>query len=218
MNFKLNQARLPRCTVSYGVGEIGGAVAYGVMAAAAVASTVVSIKSAQAQADAQRDAARYQAAVAANNQTIANSNAALTEAEGRIKEGAVREKTAQEMGGILAAEGASGVDTGFGTAVRLQEDTARLGETDALTTRNIYHNKAIAFENQASAFAGEIGMDNSAAEYATKAGYLSQAGSLASGVSSVASKWDKWAPSSPSTPAATSFSAPDKGKFSESWT
>ena len=125
----------------------------------------------------------YQAQVAANNQNIANQNAALSIQEGQQKEAASRQLTAQRSAKIAADVGASGMDNSFGSAVRLQADTASLGETDALTIRNNAQNQAIGFQNQGAAFGAQANEDQTA-------GWLNSFSSLASGTAKTAKAYN----------------------------
>jgi hypothetical protein len=132
---------------------------------------------------------QYQAAVAQNNQTIANENATLALQQGQQQEAAKQQQTAQLGGKITAAEAGAGIDPTFGTATRLQSDTASLGETDALTIRTNAENTAAGYRNQGLQFQAQAGMDQTAASNALTAGALNAFGSFASSSSSVASKW-----------------------------
>jgi hypothetical protein len=198
MNFMINKARFPRCTVA---GGYGIEVAIGVGIASLIASTAMGVSSAQQAASAREDAARYQAAVAENNATLAKNNASLALQTGEKQVQESQEAFARKMGGIITAESASGVDTGFGTAVRLQSDTAKLGESDILTIRNLAQNKAISFINQEGGFNAQSSLYGNAASNARTAGYLEMGGSLASGTAKVSDKWKDW-----QTPATTSAS------------
>ena len=160
--------------------------------AASATATVSNMAAAQQQASAQNQMYQYQAAVAQNNQTIANANADLALKQGQAQEAAKREQTAQAEGNIRAVMGASGMDAGFGTASRLQGDTANLGETDALTIRSNSQNTATGYRNQGLNFAGQASMDQAAASNALTAGNLNTFSSFAGGASSVANTYKKY--------------------------
>lgn len=160
-------------------------VMYYVEAAAAAASVAGAAESAHAQ----NQAYQYQAAVSRNNQTIAEQNAQLALQQGQQQEAAKRQQTAQTEGRIGAMLSAEGVDPTFGTALRLQSDTAKLGETDALTIRTNAKNTATGYQNQGLAFGAQAQMDQAAARNALTAGSLNEFSSFASGTSTVANKW-----------------------------
>jgi hypothetical protein len=103
---------------------------------AAVVGAGVSAYSAYESGQAQQDAARYQAAVARNNQIIADQYAAAEVAKGQRLEDMKRLETAQRQGAVKAAAAANGLDVDRGSPLRLQEDTALLGEFDAQTIRS----------------------------------------------------------------------------------
>ena len=148
---------------------------YGEIAAIVVSTAVSAAAAAQS--------ASYQAQVAENNQNIAHQNAALSIQEGTQKEAASSQLTAQREAKIAAEVGASGMDNSFGSAVRLEADTASLGETDALTIRNNALNQAIGYQNQGSAFGAQANQDQTA-------GWLNSFSSLASGTAKTAQAYN----------------------------
>lgn len=95
------------------------------------------------KANAQRDEAYmragshdYLAQVARNNAVIAEQNAKYAEQKGQVKEGILRERSQQFIGNQRAHIAAAGIEGGMGSALRLQEDTARIGDFEGLTARN----------------------------------------------------------------------------------
>ena len=141
---------------------------------------------------AQADAAAYQAAVARNNQTVAESNAAYALQAGKIAEQAQRQKTAQLVGAQRAQMAASGVDISSGTPLNLQQSQQQVGELDALTIRNNAMRQAYGYQVQASDFGANAGMLDMTAKNARTAGTIGALSSLVGGASSVADKWLKW--------------------------
>ena len=99
---------------------------YAVYAAEAI-GTAATVAGAIQSSRAQSQAEQYQAAVSRNNQTVAEQNAQLALQQGQQQEAAKRQQTAQTEGRIGAMLSAEGVDPTFGTALRLQSDTAKLG-------------------------------------------------------------------------------------------
>lgn len=163
------------------------------MATLALAATVVgagaSAYGAYQQGQAQSEAAQYQAAVARNNQTIANQNAQYAVQEGQAMEQAKREQTAQMIGTQRAQAGALGLDPNSGSALRLQKDTSRLGETDALTIRNNAARASYGYTTQGINFSNQGQLDMMTAKNAAAGGQLGAFSSLIGGASSVSDKW-----------------------------
>lgn len=121
-----------------------------------IASLAVSAYSAVQQQRAQNAAAEYNRKVQLNNAQIAEMRAKSVEERGAVQEKQLRLQIAQKKGQQRSALAASGVVVDEGTALEILEDTAALGEEDALTLR---HNTAMeawglrtqrfAFESQA---------------------------------------------------------------------
>ena len=154
---------------------------------AALASTAVGVYSSMAQADAQEDAARYNAAVAEND-----ANAAAQQSQYEAQR--IRDRNRR----ILASQRANQAKSGLaltGSFSDVQLDSAIQGEMDALAA--IYTGQINAGSAEARAQLSR--MEGRAAK---RAGYLGAGGSLLTGASGVASI-------SASTPKAQpSFSAP----------
>lgn len=158
----------------------------------AASSAVVGGVSAYESGQAQRQAGEYQAAVARNNQVLAEQNAQAEEARGRVLEEAKRNETANRQSGIRAAAGASGLDVNTGSPLRLQEDTALLGEQDALTVRNNAMRAAHGFRVQGMNYGAQAQLDMMTAENASRAGALGAWSSIIGGASSVGDKWARF--------------------------
>lgn len=149
-------------------------VAYATLAAT-VAAAGVAAYSAEKQA-------HYQRAVADNNAKIASANATLALQKGQTEEQAKRTATAQMISKERAMVGAAGVDVNTGSPLKVQSDTAELGELDALTIRSNAARSAWNARNQ------QMGFESEGAQ-ASSAGNLEAFSSLLGGASSFASKW-----------------------------
>ena len=136
-------------------------------------------------ASASQQSGAYQAQVAANNQVIANQNADLALFKGNQAEQQSRQRTAQMVGADRAGFGASGVDPNSGSAVRVQSDTARIGEMDAQTIADNAQRSAWGFQRQAEAFGAESQFDTARGEQGAMA-------SLIGGGADFAAKWTKY--------------------------
>jgi len=171
----------------FGVTEL----AYAALAASA-AATATSAYSAYSQGQAQQRAANYQAAVALNNQKIAQGYAQAEVEKGKRLEEAKRLQTADVQGKVRAAVGASGLEVNAGSPVRLQADTARLGELDAQTIRNNSQRAAYGYTVQGLNYSAQAGLDEMTANDASRAGALGAFSSIIGGASGVSDKWLKY--------------------------
>lgn len=152
-------------------------------------SAGVSAYGAIQQGKAQSAALEYQAQVARNNQTIASQYSQQAIADGENKVAAKQQQTAQMIGAQRAAMAANGVDLDSGSPLRLQEDSAKLGNLDALTIRNNAAREAYGYQLQGLSYAQQAQLDQSAADNAVTAGNLNAFSSIVGGASSLGSKW-----------------------------
>lgn len=152
-------------------------------------STAMSAYGAQQQADAQAQAAQYQAQVALNNQKIAGQYAQQAIADGENKVAAKQQQTSQMIGAQRAAMAANGVQLDSGSPLRLQEDTAKLGNVDALTIRNNAAREAYGYQLQGVSYGQQAQLDEATASNAVTAGNLNMFSSIIGGAASLGSKW-----------------------------
>lgn len=144
------------------------------------------------QASAQADAAKYQQAVARNNQIIAQQNAEVAARAGGIQAEQRDMRTRAVVGAQEAGQGASGIDLESDSLKRVRESTSQLGRFDAAT---IMANTGLQVRNdinQATAFGSEADLAGARARSATAAGPLNAFSSLISSGSAFADKWDKY--------------------------
>lgn len=135
----------------------GLAIAGGVQALGALSS-----------GESQSEALGYSADVASNNATLALQAGDMNARRQQML-------SSQKIGAERAGYGASGIDSGSGSALDVLGSSAMNGELDKL---NILHGaqvQAINFENQAA-------IDRSQADSAKNAGLFGAAGALAGGV------------------------------------
>lgn len=182
-------------TVTIGALSISAAVANTMLAVgaiAAVTSTVLGTVSSVQQGKQQQAMYNYQAKVAEENAKIANKNAA-TERQTGIEEARLqRIKTLQAVGSQQTAMAANGMDVTQGTSLDIIEDTAAMGELDALQIQTNYERKAQSYEAQANNFNNQASMDVIAGKNAYTAGQIKAVQTGLNGVSKtvgVASKW-----------------------------
>jgi hypothetical protein len=163
------------------------------LAAGSLVSTVVGAgisaygQSKTAQANAQ--AATYQAQVAANNQKIAQQNAQFSLASGRQQAQIQDIKTGQNLGQIKAAQAASGLDVNTGSNLDVQQSAAEIGRLDTLTIMNNAMKQSGGFLAQGQQFTAESQLDTMKASAAQTAGSIGVASSILGGASSFSDKW-----------------------------
>lgn len=157
--------------------------------ASAAAGTAVSAYSSYEQGKAQQQQALYQSAVALNNQKIAQQYATAELQKGDVQEQEKRQQTAQAISAERAAVGANGLDVNTGSPLRLQADTAAVGELDAQTIRNNAQRAAYGYEVQGMNFAANAGLEESAAANAARFGALGAFSSIIGGATTVSNRW-----------------------------
>lgn len=176
------------CVFTTILGSVGLAiaanVALGVGAVAGIAGSALGAVSSYQQGKAQAAAARQQALVARQNQQIALENAAMERQEGLEEARRQRMAMLQEIGKQQVGLAANGVDVNFGTSLDMIEDTAMLGELDALTIEYNAEKRARNYDLQAYNYANESNLAMYEARNARTAGNM---GAIAGGLKTVGS-------------------------------
>lgn len=163
-----------------------------VLAVTAVAGAVMGAVSAVQEGKQQQAMYNYQAEVAKQNAEIAQRNAD-TERQTGIEEARLqRMKTLQAVGSQQAAMAANGMDITQGTSLDIIEDTAAMGELDALQIQTNYERKALAYEQQANNFQNEATMDIYAGKNAYSAGKMKAISAGIGGLGDALSVSGKW--------------------------
>lgn len=155
-------------------------------------STAVGVASSIQQAQAQKNAANYQAQVAKNNAWLAEKQAQDTEDRGAEAERQHRVKVNQVMGAQRAAMAGQGADLSSGSPLDILSDTAAAGTMDALTTRNNFGRDAAGLRMQGANYQQQAGLYEMQASNAGAAGWLGASSSLLSGASSIGGKWAQY--------------------------
>lgn len=161
-------------------------------AVATIASTTLGIVSSVQQGKQQQAMYNYQAQVAEENAKIANKNAANERQTGIEEARLQRMKTLQAVGSQQAAMAANGMDITQGTSLDIIEDTAAMGELDALQIQTNYERKALAYEQQGLNFNNEARMDVIAGKNAYKTGMVKGVQTGLNGVSKLTNVSSKW--------------------------
>lgn len=158
--------------------------------------TGISLFGASQQADAAEQAgeARYQemmyrAAIAERNTEIAEQNADYEFWVGEHEAQRVGLAGAERLGMIRAAQGASGLDVGFGSNVRVQESQQMVNTHDVATTRANAARRAYGHMIEAESATASGQLARMGATSAREAASNNAASSLLSGASSVSGRW-----------------------------
>jgi hypothetical protein len=157
-----------------------------------IVSTTMGIVGSVQQGKATQAQYNYQAEVNKRNAEVAQQNADQKRQEGIEESRMQRIKTLQRIGAQQAAMAANGIDISSGTALDTVEDTAAMGELDALTTRYNAETQAQAYENQANNFSNQANLDVFAGANAYQASKINAIGVAGQGMAqmgSVASNW-----------------------------
>lgn len=147
---------------------------------AGLGSSLVSSIGQSMQSRAATQSAKYNAAIAANNQVIAKQNATAAMQEGEANASASSQKTKAQLGGILANQGASGVDINSGSSVDVRSSAAQNGELNAINIRADAARRAYGYQTDAAQYGLQEKMDKSEAKNAAISGDINAAGTLLS--------------------------------------
>lgn len=148
--------------------------------------TIMRMQGQAQQAQAMQASANYQAAVARNNQMIANFQAQDALERGKIAARRSRMATAQLKGRQRTAQAGMGVIVDEDSSLDLLGDTAELGMLDELGIQANAEREAFQLRSRAQNFGNEAALLNLRVANAPGSGAL---GTAVSGLGSVASKW-----------------------------
>ena len=151
-----------------------------------IAGTITSGVGAIQSADAQKQAAEYNADMMRYSARLSDIRGQQALAKGTLAEKQHRLKVGQLMGQQRAAYGASGVLVDEGSTFDVLAETQHLGDADALTIR---HNTALDVWNiksQGVGYQNQSSLYQAQADSAMTGGYLSAGSSLLTGVGNAA--------------------------------
>jgi hypothetical protein len=139
--------------------------------------TGMSMLGQQQQANSTQQQAQYMAALANNQQIIAEENAQAALNQGIVAEQNQRLLNAGAIGTQRARLAANGVDLGSGSALDVQSDTAEMGELSSLSLRNQAEQRAYPYQVQAqnAAYNADLATFN-ANQYSPFQGFLGGGG------------------------------------------
>ncbi len=135
-------------------------------------------------------ASLYNAQIADNNAQIAAQNAQWAAEEGVQKGAAEQMKMRAREGGILANQGASGVDVASKSSVDVRDSARQLGMLDVMTIRANAARKAYGYQIEEAGFRAEGGLRRQEAKNAERAGQSAAIGTLLGGAAKAAAYGD----------------------------
>jgi hypothetical protein len=136
-----------------------------------------------------KNAATYQAQVAANNAEIAKRNANYSEEAGQAQAAAVSLKGAATAGKIKTAQAASGVSVNTGSNVDVQISDREVSKLNAEQTLSNADLQAYGYRTAATGYEAESQLDLEEAKQAPIGADLAAAGGVLSSASSLGLKW-----------------------------
>lgn len=163
-------------------------IAVAALALSAV-GTGIGIMGQMQQAKAQASAANYQSEVAANNAKIATQNATWANQAGEQQQAQAQLKTRAQVGGILAAQAASGVDVNKGSTIDVRSSAAETGQLDALTLRSNAARQAYGYDVQSTSDTAQSQLDSATASNIESAAPINAASTFLGGAGNAASKY-----------------------------
>ena len=166
-----------------------GATFAGIGTALSAVSAVTGAMGQMQSAKAQKQNLNFQAQVASANSQIQQQNAELASQTGTAIETQQQLKNRATMGGILAAQGANGLDVNSPSAINIRSGAETMGNLDVNTIKNEYARQAWGFGAQSSVLAQESAMEKSQAKQEMSAGYVNAGSSLLSGAGSAAKSY-----------------------------
>lgn len=132
---------------------------------------------------------KYKAQIAQYNAMIAAQNSDYALQKGEIEAQGYGLKARQQMGKIVTALSASGLDVNSGSAAMVKESQHQVAMMDLDQLRSNAAKTAYDYRVQSTAFQNEAMLNNMAAEDSSRAGFLGGLSSLIGMSGSVADKW-----------------------------
>ncbi len=160
--------------------------------AATAIGGIVSAGSAIYQGMAASSQAKYQAAVARNNQQIANQNARTAVQAGEQAAQQNDFRTRALIGQQAAAQGANNLDVNSGSPSQVRQSTAELGRYSSLSIISNANERGYSDIVAGQAQGDQAQADLAAGSNAQIAGGINAAGSFLSSAGSFADKWNTY--------------------------
>lgn len=183
-------------TAAAGTGLFGGLISaqtaaeigVGTSLASGALGAVGSIRTAEAQ----KDAANYQAAVDLNNQKLAGYYANTAAAKGASDLSREQQKAKQQKDLIVAAQGASGIDVASGSSEDVRRSQDILNNLDALTIMSNTNQQYYGYQVAGTNAGNEAGLKQLEASQTGAEAALGATSSLVSGASGAANQYLSW--------------------------
>ena len=164
-----------------------------------IVSTTMSVVSNIKQSKATQAQYNYQAEVEKQNAKIANENAAQERQSGLEEARLQRMKTLQAIGSQQVAMGANNIDVTQGTALDTIEDTAQMGELDALMVQYNSERTAQNYEQTANNYLNQSNLDKMAAQNVKSVRGWNTAATIAGGLGDLGMTMSKTSWKKPAT-------------------
>lgn len=156
---------------------------------ASIAGAGVGALGAIKQGQAEKSSAEYNAQIAANNAKLATQNAGFAAKEGEAQAEASSLKTRAQVGGIVANQGAAGVDVNTGSAVDVRSSAAQLGELSALDIRSNAARQAYGYQTESTGSTAQSQLDKMQGANAGPAGSINAGATLLGGLGSASTNY-----------------------------
>lgn len=163
-------------------------VGVGTSLASGALGAVGAVRTAQAQGD----AAKYQAAVDLNNQKLSSYYADTAAAKGSVDLQQQQQKSKQQLDLIRASQAASGVDVASGSSEDVRNSQEILNNLDALTIMSNTAQQYYGYQVQGTNAANQAGLDEMRASQSGPEAALGATSSLVSGASGAANQYLNW--------------------------
>jgi len=156
-----------------------------------VMGTVLGATSTIQSSKAQAASYENQASAADQNAKIAERQAQTAAESGAQEEKEMRRRGAATIGTQKAGFGASGIDSGSGSAVEVTNDTSTQNELDALAIRRNSANQVWGYQAEQTNYKNQASAARASAKNAKSTGLTSAFGTVLTGVSKLQSKYGK---------------------------
>lgn len=163
-------------------------VGVGTSLASGALGAVGAVRTAQAQGD----AAKYQAAVDLNNQKLSSYYADTAAAKGSVDLQQQQQKSKQQLDLIRASQAASGVDVASGSSEDVRNSQEILNNLDALTIMSNTAQSYYGYQVKGTNAGNQADLDQMRASQAGPAAALGATSSLVSGASGAANQYLNW--------------------------
>lgn len=157
--------------------------------AMSVGSSLLGAAGAKRQGEAQAQTLAYQAGVAEMRKKVALQNRDYALAAGETEAQSFGLRARNTMGKIRAAQAASGMDVGSGSAVEVQKGQQKVTDIDMAQIRNNAARKAYGYSVDAAGEEAQANLYRMGESNVREAIPYNVASSLLSGATSVSSKW-----------------------------